>query len=169
MKCLSASVLVTGRASLFVMLSIKTFFPDQVTRYPARNSLKAAMIAHKQKGYDQFMRISNNNTEYSRCENFDLMGMFNKQSFCDSNIPNSRGVTTSESFCSLAAARKRRHQWCVSLTPNNTKTIGRMTCHCFLQPIRRELTSSCSTSLLVPLLMQWLIREKSTDIHHGRS
>ena len=33
-------------------------------------------------------------------------------------------------------------QWCVSLTPNNTKTIERMTCHCFLRPIRRDLTNS---------------------------
>ena len=43
------------------------------------------MIAHKQKGSDQFMRISNNNTEYSRYENFDLTRMFNKQCVCDSN------------------------------------------------------------------------------------
>ena len=42
----------------------------------------------------------------------------------------------------LVAARKRSHHWCVSLTPNNTKTIGRMTCLCFLRPIRRDLTSS---------------------------
>ena len=42
------------------------------------------MIAHKQKGSDQFMNISNN-TEYSRYENFDLTGMFYKQCFCDSN------------------------------------------------------------------------------------
>ena len=34
----------------------------------------------------------------------------------------------------LAAAQKRSHQWCVSLTPSNTKTIGRMTCLCFLRP-----------------------------------
>ena len=37
-------------------------------------------------------------------------------------------------FCSsgghVAAARKRSHQWGVSLTPNNIKTMGRMTCHC---------------------------------------
>ena len=33
-------------------------------------------------------------------------------------------------------------QWCVSLTPNNTKTIERMTFHCFLRPIRRDLTNS---------------------------
>ena len=32
----------------------------------------------------------------------------------------------------VVAARKRSDQWCVSLTPNNTATIGRMTCHCFL-------------------------------------
>ena len=38
---------------------------------------------------DQFMRISN--TEYSRYENFDLTRMFNRQCFCDSNIPNSHG------------------------------------------------------------------------------
>ena len=30
----------------------------------------------------------------------------------------------------VVAAGKRSHQWCVSLTPNNTKTIGRMTCPC---------------------------------------
>ena len=46
-----------------------------------------------------------------------------------------------------AAARKRSRRWCVSLTPNNTKTIGRMTCHCFLQPIRRDHTSSSYTTL----------------------
>ena len=38
---------------------------------------------------DHFMLISN--TEYSRYENFDLTRMFNKQCFCDSNIPNSHG------------------------------------------------------------------------------
>ena len=41
----------------------------------------------------------------------------------------------------VGAARKRSHRWCVSLTPNNTKTIGRMTCYCFLPPIRRDLFS----------------------------
>ena len=41
----------------------------------------------------------------------------------------------------LAAARKRSHQWCLTLTPKNTKTIGRMACYCFLRPIRRDLTS----------------------------
>jgi len=46
----------------------------------------------------------------------------------------------------VAAARKS-HQWCPTLTPNNTKTIERMTCHCFLLPIRRELTSSFYTTL----------------------
>jgi len=46
----------------------------------------------------------------------------------------------------VAAARKRSHQWCVSLTPNNTKTIGRMTCHYFLRQIRRDLTSSSYTT-----------------------
>ena len=40
-------------------------------------------------------------------------------------------------------------QWCVSLTPNNTKTIGRMTCHCFLRPIRGDLTNSSYTTALL--------------------
>ena len=44
----------------------------------------------------------------------------------------------------VAAARKRSHQWCV--TPNNAKTMGRMTCHCFQRPIRRDLTSSSYTT-----------------------
>ena len=42
----------------------------------------------------------------------------------------------------VATARKRSHQWCVSLTPNNTKTVGRMTRHCFLRPIRRDLRAA---------------------------
>ena len=47
---------------------------------------------------------------------------------------------------SVAAAGKRSHQWCLTLTPNDTKTIERMTCRCFLRPIRRELTSSSYTT-----------------------
>ena len=50
----------------------------------------------------------------------------------------------------VAAAQKRSHQWCVSLTPNNTKTIGRMICHCFLLLIRRDLTSSSYTTHFLP-------------------
>ena len=50
----------------------------------------------------------------------------------------------------VAAARKRSHQWCPTPTPNNTETIERMTCHCFLQQIRRNLTSSSSTTALGP-------------------
>ena len=48
----------------------------------------------------------------------------------------------------VAAPQKRSHQWCVSLTPKNTKTSGRMTCHCFLQHARkgRELPSSSYTA-----------------------
>ena len=47
----------------------------------------------------------------------------------------------------VAAARKRSHQWCLTLTPNNTETTERMTCHCFLRPIRRDLTSSSYTTV----------------------
>ena len=39
-------------------------------------------------------------------------------------------------------------QWCVSLIPNNTKTIERMTCHCFVRPIRRDLKNSSYTTAL---------------------
>ena len=42
----------------------------------------------------------------------------------------------------VTAVRKRSHQWCVSLTPNNIKTIERMTYHCFLRPIKRDLPRS---------------------------
>ena len=41
----------------------------------------------------------------------------------------------------VAAALKRSHQWCVFLTPKNTKNIQRMTGHCFRRAIRRDLTS----------------------------
>ena len=53
---------------------------------------------------------------------------------------------TSYTESHVAAAGKRSHQWRVSLTPNNTKTIGRMTCHFFLRPIRRDLPSSSYTT-----------------------
>ena len=46
----------------------------------------------------------------------------------------------------VAAARKRSHQRCLTLTPSNTETIERMTCHCFLRPIRRDFTSSSYTT-----------------------
>ena len=86
-------------------------------RYGCRESLFAGecsrksyasywMIAQKQEGYDQFMHISNNNTEYSRYENFDPTRMFNKQCFCDSNIPNSRGWLLLNNFpCSIISNR----------------------------------------------------------------
>ena len=51
----------------------------------------------------------------------------------------------------VAAARKRSHQWYVSLTPNNNNAIERMTCHCFLQPIRRDLTTISYTTPTLPL------------------
>ena len=47
----------------------------------------------------------------------------------------------------IAAALKRTHQWFLILTPNNTKTIETMTCHCFRRPTRRGLTSSSYTTL----------------------
>ena len=59
----------------------------------------------------------------------------------------------------VAAARKRSHQRCLTMTSNNTETIERMTCHCFLQPIRRDLTSSSYTTAdccCTPFLGLWL-------------
>ena len=47
----------------------------------------------------------------------------------------------------VAAARKRSHQWWVSLTPNNSKTIGRIAYQCFLRPIRRGETWATPTVL----------------------
>ena len=44
MKCLSASGLITGRASLFVEVKKAFFNTKLVTRYPAPNSLKAVAL-----------------------------------------------------------------------------------------------------------------------------
>ena len=68
--------------------AVKSLYAGECSR---KSHASCGMIAHKQKGSDQFMRIFNNNTEYSRFENFDLTRMFNKQCFCDWNIPNSHG------------------------------------------------------------------------------
>ena len=62
---------------------------------------------------------------------------------------------TSSSY--TTAAWKRSHQWCVSLTPNNTNTMGRMTCHCFQRPIRRHLTSSSYTTAAWKRSHQWCV------------
>ena len=55
-------------------------------------------------------------------------------------------TTANDVWGHVATARKRSHQWCLILTPNNTETIERMTCHCFLRPIRRDLMSSSYTT-----------------------
>ena len=68
--------------------AVKSLYEGGCSR---KSHASCRMTAHKQKGYDQFKRIFNNNTEYSRYENFDLTRMFNKQCFCDSNIPSSHG------------------------------------------------------------------------------
>ena len=61
-----------------------------VTRACSRASAaENPMLTITNRKADQFMRISN--IAYSRYENFDLTGMFNKQCFCDSNIPDSHG------------------------------------------------------------------------------
>ena len=60
----------------------------------------------------------------------------------------------------VAAARKRSHQWCISLAPNNTKTDGRMTCLCFLRPIIIRSSSyatriCCCHSLFQPITVSF--------------
>ena len=60
--------------------AVKSLYAGECSRKPHAS---CGMIAHKQKGSDQFICISNNSTEYSRFENFDLTRMFNKQCFCD--------------------------------------------------------------------------------------
>ena len=49
--------------------------------------------------------------------------------------------------------------------PNDTKTIGRMTCHCFLRPIRRDFTSSSYTARLSIVLV--VIVTFDTGLHVG--
>ena len=68
--------------------AVKSLYPGGRSR---KSHASCGMIAHKQKGYDQFMRIFSNSTEYSRYKNLDLTRIFNKRCFCDSNIPNSHG------------------------------------------------------------------------------
>ena len=54
---------------------------------------------------------------------------------------------------SCSSCSQEKSQWCLTLTPNSTETIKRMTCHCFLWPVRRDLTScSYSTVSLYPTL-----------------
>jgi len=47
----------------------------------------------------------------------------------------------------VAAALKISHQWCVFLTPKNTKNIQRMTDHCFLRAIRRPYELQAAPAL----------------------
>ena len=50
---------------------------------------------------------------------------------------------------SCSSCSQEKSQWCLTLTPNNTETIERMTCHCFLRPIGRDLTSRAPTQLFL--------------------
>ena len=66
--------------------------------------------------------------------------------------------TTSYKSCS-SCSEEKSPLVTVSLTPNNTlntKTIGRMTCLCFLGPIMRDLTSCSYTTQLQRLLKRSL-------------
>ena len=58
-----------------------------LSREPVRGRVQQEILrfmlndCSQQKRYDQFMRISDNNTEHSSYQNFDLTRMFNKQCF----------------------------------------------------------------------------------------
>ena len=63
-----------------------------------------------------------------------------------SMLPKNLALFQTKQWGHVAAALKRSYQWCLNLTPNNTETIERITCHCFLRPITRDLTSSSCTT-----------------------
>ena len=46
---------------------------------------------------------------------------------------------------SRSSCSEKKSQQCLRLTPNNAKTIERMTCHCFLRPITRDIPRSSYT------------------------
>ena len=84
-----------------------------------------------------------------------ITNLNNKNNVCMSDVSHGRNLQftgrlllfgkvlgTTLSATSRSSCRKRSHQWCLTLAPNNTKTIERMICHCFLRPIRTDLTSS---------------------------
>ena len=57
-------------------------------------------------------------------------------------------MLTAPSYLSnVAAARKRSHQWCLTLTPNSTETIERIIYHRFLRPIRRPYKQPLRTPI----------------------
>ena len=51
--------------------------------------------------------------------------------------------------CSSCSEENLSHQCCLTLTPNNSKMIKRMTCHYFLQPIRRYVSHFSNRAALV--------------------
>ena len=76
------------------------------------------------------------NSQWGRsCEQiFDtsIFGSKNRRHACNTNLINLIIWQLTKSCLRLGygSAWKRSHQWCVSLTLDNAKTIGRMTCHC---------------------------------------
>ena len=61
----------------------------------------------------------------------------------------------------VAAVPKISHQWFETLTPNNTKRMGRMTCHCFQRAIRRDLRISCYTTDLFLHVVKAIASQKT--------
>ena len=54
--------------------------------------------------------------------------------------------------------RTEKPRQCLTLSPDNTKTIERMTFHCFLRPIRRHLSSRSYTIAILHLSCEILAR-----------
>ena len=65
----------------------------------------------------------------------DICGLFFSLTSCNAYVTTCqlhifKPTEDQDRSCSSSSEGKS-HQWCVSLTPDNTKTMGRMTCHCF--------------------------------------
>ena len=57
----------------------------------------------------------------------------------------------------VAATRKRSYQWCLTLTPNNTETIERMTCHVFCDKSGETLRAALTQLFFVACVLLSLI------------
>ena len=116
----------------------------------------------KQKGYDQFIRISNI-AEHSRYENFALTRMFYKHCFCDSNIPSSHGWQNRNHFPRFIISNRMqrlniqalvlqqenlRHAKSKSFCRLCNRNWTELAFFCFSQPVVRGTQLEYSSNLL---------------------
>ena len=99
----------------------------------SKSSTISSSTAEAMRRWHDYYWHENNSTPAERCTD----DLFNQ-------IPNYTTLQKTIQWIweSCSSCSKRSHQWCLTLTPSNTETIERMTCHCFLRPIRSDLTSS---------------------------